>query len=241
MVTSILCQILIRDPVKRQWVIGRFLQKQCGKILAFLNIEVISQGFQSGALSTTQNYLILPNHISYLDVVVLNSLFPAMFVTSRDIETTPFLGSLCRYAGCLFVNRFAKKDILRDINDISRHLNTKGATPVVLFPEGTTSNGLKVLAYKKSLIQAALQSRCQVIPMCLKYAEVDGKPFDASCHDRLAWYGPMRFFPHLWQLMSIESAKVEVFCGSPMVFREQKCRKKLADAVRSETERLFYP
>lgn len=240
MATSVLSQILIRDQVKRQWVIGRFLQKQCNKILAFLKIKVIAEGFSSGALGPDQNGLILPNHISYLDVVVLNSLFPAMFVTSRDIETTPFLGSLCRYAGCLFVNRFAKKDLLRDINDIARHLNTKGATPVVLFPEGTTSNGLEVLNYKKSLIQAALQSRCRVIPVCLRYTEVDGKAFDASCHDRLAWYGPMKFFPHLWQLMSIKSAKVEVFCNGPMIFRDQKCRKKLADAARSQTERLFY-
>lgn len=230
----------MRDRAKRQKTVATYLQIQCKKILGFLKIQVVFKGSHLHWSVGHKSSLILPNHISYLDVIVLNSLFPAMFVTSRDIEITPFLGSLCRYAGCLFVNRKAKKDLLRDINEIARHLNQIAGARIVLFPEGTTSPGLKVLPFKKSLLQAALQSRAQVIPICIKYTKVDGMPFDSSCHDRLAWYGMMQFFPHLWQLMSLRSAEIEVRSEGPLAFRDQKCRKKLTAAIQAQTEKLFF-
>jgi 1-acyl-sn-glycerol-3-phosphate acyltransferase len=234
-----LLQVAILDDTRRhRWVSG-LLQKKCQKILRSLGFTLVIKGQHLAKLGANETALILPNHISYLDVIAIHAVLPAVFVTSRDIEATPFLGSLCRSGGCAFVNRRSRKDLLRDIDQLSTLLNRSRGTKVVLFPEGTTSPGASILPYKKSLLEAAIRSKSKVYPVCIRYTEVDGQPVDLKSRDRFAWYGDMTFFPHLWQLMSLRSLTIEIITSEAVAFRSHQCRKRLTGDVEQVARSLF--
>ena len=170
--------------------------------------------------------LLLANHMSYLDVVVIAAHAPAVFVTSREVEETPILGLVSRAAGCIFVERRSRATVHRDIDAITAVLNA--GHNVVLFPEGSTSNGERFLEFKRTLLESAIRSRCAVLPLCLRYDRVAGRPFGPANRDRVAWYGPMTFFPHLLGLLRTSSVEASLQVLAAPAFRDHKCRKRLS-------------
>ena len=202
------------------------------RCVRFLDIRCQIDAPKGQNFDTHSGLLIIPNHISYLDVIVVNALFPAVFVTSREIEETPVLGQVTSGAGCAFVERRHKQSLHRDIDQLSSLLNQ--GINVALFPEGTTSAGEQLLPFKKSLFEAAVRSRCQVVPVCIRYQTIDGQTFDASNRDTIAWYGSMQFFPHLWQLMMTKSVEVRLSVLGEVAFRGHRSRKRLADDARAK-------
>jgi len=210
----------------------RLVQLYSRSMLRFLDIRCQIDAPEGQNFDTHSGLLIIPNHISYLDVIVVNALFPAVFVTSREIEETPVLGQVTSGAGCAFVERRHKQSLHRDIDQLSSLLNQ--GINVALFPEGTTSAGEQLLPFKKSLFEAAVRSRCQVVPVCIRYQTIDGQTFDASNRDTIAWYGSMQFFPHLWQLMMTKSVEVRLSVLGEVAFRGHRSRKRLADDARAK-------
>lgn len=155
--------------------------------LRVLNIKVNRQG--AGGEVTQR--LIVANHLSYLDVLVLFSHYPSLFVTSVEIRETPVLGRICRLAGCFFVERRKAK---RDANTKSAELDSMKVKliqgkNIFLFPEGTSSDGTSVLPFKNTFFQLALDTNTPVTPMCLKYT-------GSNAHIS-PWYGEMTFLDHL--------------------------------------------
>ena len=118
-------------------------------LLRILNIEVTV----SGCENIPKNGLIVANHLSYLEVLALQIASPSIFVTSKEIERTPFLGSLCKRSGCLFVNRRSIWNLPSETTEIESALS-RGFN-VTLFPEGTTTDGFSLLPFRSSLLQAA--------------------------------------------------------------------------------------
>ncbi len=172
--------------------------------------------------------LILPNHASYVDVIVLNAHFPSVFVTSREIQETPVLGWISRAGGCAFVERRNIWQVRQDVVQLAEILNA--GHDVTLFPEGSTSDGHRLLPFKKTLLESAVRSSCRVVPVCLKYQVPEG----------VAWYGDMTFFPHLWQLMRIKSIEARVSVLGEVAFRGHKSRKRLAQDVQSRIFERFH-
>lgn len=210
---------------KGQRRVVRLTRRLCGALIWLLNLRCEIDGLE--ALETNDKpLLILSNHMSYVDVIVLNALLPSVFVTSREIEETAVLGWITKAAGCAFVERRniwqVQEDIVRLAALLSRGFN------VTLFPEGSTSSGEEILEFKRTLLEAALRSRCRVIPVCLRYERVDGRPYGLTNKDSVAWYGKMTFFPHLWRLMLLRSIDVRVSVLGEVAFRGHKSRKRLA-------------
>ncbi len=172
--------------------------------------------------------LVLPNHISYVDVIVINAIFPSVFVTSREIEQTPVLGWITRAAGCAFVERRNVWSVQQDIIQLADLLN-RGHS-VTLFPEGSTSNGEHLMEFKKTLLESAIRSSCRVVPVCLRY---DQAP-------EVAWYGEMTFFPHLWSLMQTKTIRAQVSVLGEVAFRGHKSRKLIAREVRARIAERFH-
>jgi 1-acyl-sn-glycerol-3-phosphate acyltransferase len=100
-------------------------------------------------IDRNKNYFIVSNHLSYIDILLISSVLPTSFVTSVEMKNTPFLGQIIQLAGCLFVERRNKKNIMNEIGDIENALN-KGLN-VTVFPEATSTNGEQVLKFKRSL------------------------------------------------------------------------------------------
>lgn len=175
--------------------------------------------------------LIVANHLSYLDILVIAAVQPTMFVTSIEIRDSGFLGFLCKAAGCHFVERRNRSQIDREVREIANSLSQ--GINVVVFPEATSTNGAQVLPFKVSLMDAAVLSGRPLKPLCINYREIAGAPVDASNRDEVCWYGDMTFFNHLVNVANRGSFLVEVTHLSLVVVTAASDRKSLAnDAFR---------
>jgi 1-acyl-sn-glycerol-3-phosphate acyltransferase len=212
---------------ERQWrrLSMRLLRRMCRILLKLLNIQVIVEGAEGLAFVGAERLLVVPNHLSYLDVIIIQSFLPTVFVTSREIEETPVLGQITRAAGCIYVERRHKWSVLRDINQLASLLDD--GFNVTVFPEGTTTDGETLLPFKSTLLESALRSRARVLPLCIRYERPDGSRLDLAQCDFIAWYGDRKFFPHLKRLMSLKSINVRLSLLGPIPIRSQPCRKRV--------------
>ncbi|MCM8763991.1 MAG: 1-acyl-sn-glycerol-3-phosphate acyltransferase [Candidatus Omnitrophica bacterium] len=173
--------------------------------LKFLNIKITRNKISPPVNKT---YLIVSNHLSYTDVVVISSIFPACFITSVEIGKDFFLGTLARMGGSLFVERRKKTRLLMDLEAISAVLSE--GLSVVLFPEGTSTNGERMLPFRKTFFRSAISCGVDVLPVCICYVSINGKPVNEKNRDLVFWYGDMRFFPHFMNLLKLSSIKVKL-------------------------------
>lgn len=219
---------------RRTHIVSRF----CSGLLAAFDIDVAFAGTDAGLASNDRGRLIIANHISYLDVCLIGAVFPAVFVTSVEVKETKGLNVFTRMAGCLYVERRKRTSVVKDIDAITTLLNE--GLDVVVFPEGTTSDGSHFLDFKKSLLESALRCRSQVTALCLKYESVDGEPFGGGNADKVAWYGDMTFMPHFKGLLRTRGieARVEVLGSVP--FRGHRCRKRLAATAKEMIAAAYF-
>lgn len=150
-----------------------------------------------------KGFLIVANHLSYIDFFVLFLYYPSLFITSVEIKNTFLLGQVSKMAGCFFVER--RKQLLNEkikkieLDKIKEKL-TKGFN-VFLFPEGTSSNGNNVLPFKAHFFQIA-ECGIPVLPICLKYRGKSGQI--------VPWYGSRKFFNHFFQICLLRNIEVEI-------------------------------
>jgi 1-acyl-sn-glycerol-3-phosphate acyltransferase len=170
--------------------------------------------------------LVVSNHVSYVDALVIASLTPSVFITSVELGSTLFLGMLARFGGSLFVERRKASGLKNEISLIVRVLGERFT--VILFPEGTTSNGDRVQPFKNSLFDAAVSARADVLPVCLRYTNVNGKRITAANRDSIFYYGETPFFHHIPRLLSLSSVDVEVIPLKLIRVQEGDSRKDLA-------------
>jgi 1-acyl-sn-glycerol-3-phosphate acyltransferase len=179
--------------------------------------------------------LIVSNHLSYIDALIISSLAPSVFITSVELKHTFLLGTLARLSGCLFVERRKPAGLKQEIDDIAAVLDQ--GFSVVLFPEGTTSNGDGVRQFKNSLFDAAVSAGSDILPFCLRYTRINDEPVTAGNRDAVFYYGGTTFFSHLPRLMAQKSVDVEVFPLKTIAATSGISRKELAaqahDAIRA--------
>ena len=182
------------DPWQRRRKRIKLIQKYARKGLSALNIEVQVEDEHNYLLK--DNALLVCNHMSYLDILVLSSIYPSCYVTSLEMKHTPVLGQLCDLGGCVYVDRKTKKNLGKEIGEITQALS-KGLN-VCFFPEATSHNGEELLRFRKPLFNAARYAHKKILPVSLNYLEIDGEAFSIKNRDKVCWYGDMDFLPHLW-------------------------------------------
>lgn len=159
-------------------------------------------------LKENENYLIIGNHLSYIDILTISSNFPTCFVTSMEMKETPFLGQLCLLGGCLFVERRSRKGIGGEVGEIAEAL--RSGLNVVIFPEATSTNGETVIRFRRPLFQAAFNADSKVLPVCLNYRSVNGEKVSLKNRDSVFWYGDMGFGAHALKFMTHKEVVVEL-------------------------------
>jgi len=147
--------------------------------------------------------LLVSNHLSYLDILVLSSITPAVFVSKREVKFWPIFGQFAQMAGTVFVDRHRRTQVGEINQDIESALED-GAL-VVLFPEGTSSNGQTVLPFKSSLLEPAAQRTHPVWVGALRYALDDGDAGEEICY-----WGDHTFFPHALNLLGKRAIRANV-------------------------------
>lgn len=182
--------------------------------------------YEGIALQPRQQYLYVSNHTSYLDIMVLGGLIPAFFVAKADIAGWPIMGFLAKLGGTTFISR--KRSLVKQQMELFKSQLIKGEH-MLLFPEGTTSNGREVLPFKSSLLNVLYNDGMpdiQVVPVCIHYTAINGKPCPDN-KDAVAWYADMELAPHLWDVLKLKSIDVVVHMTQPVQTNSYTDAKKL--------------
>lgn len=198
---------------------ARWLQRHSRCALRILKLQPRADG------PVPARGVLVSNHLGYLDVLVLSAFTPAIFVSRHDVKSWPVLGLLATLAGTLYVDRERRAQVGRLNAQIQAALGD-GAL-VVLFPEGTSSNGQTVLPFKSSLLEPAAQPAHPLTVSAIGYTLEDG---DAGAE--VCYWGDHTFFPHVLNLLSKRAVQATVrFAPFP---RTGQDRKQLALQLREE-------
>uniref|UniRef100_A0A7V5CTW6 1-acyl-sn-glycerol-3-phosphate acyltransferase n=1 Tax=Acidobacterium capsulatum TaxID=33075 RepID=A0A7V5CTW6_9BACT len=196
-----------------------WMHHSCRRVARALHLEIASEGRPPVA------GLITSNHLSYLDVLAYASVMPCVFVSKADVLHWPVFGMLARFGGTLFVNRERRTAV----ESVSRQMEAVLAEglPLVLFPEGTSTDGSEVLPYFPSLLEAAIRVRAPITPAAVSYAS-PGRAESGFCY-----YGDVSFLPHLRSLLRVPRAEARVRFGPTM--QGFPDRKQAARELRAHT------
>ncbi len=192
-------------------------QRQASRMLAALDVEIHVTGI------LPVEGLVVCNHLSYLDVLAIAAQGPVVFVAKSDVRKWPAVGALLECAGTILAERGRPLTASRTSVEIRRVLDA--GVPVVLFPEGTSSDGSEVLPFKPTLLQAALDANASVTPAAVCYQT------DAVCY-----WGDATFFPHLIRLARLRKVTGTLNFGVPA--RLPTDRKVAATILHAEVVRL---
>jgi len=185
-----------------------------------------------------QNYLLLANHLSYTDILIVGSLMPSVFITSVELKHTFPLGVLAWFGGSIFVERRSPAGLRREIREIEQVLSE--GTSVALFPEGTTSNGETVRPFKNSLITAAIRTGTSILPVCIRYRAANGRSVSRENRDSVYYYGGTTFFEHLPRLMALRTIHAECVMLRPISTHQHHSRKDLAARAHTLISAMYH-
>ncbi len=195
-----------------------------------LRIAVIGNPIQD------RGVLMVANHTSYFDILIMSALVRASFVAKSEVQRWPLFGLLARLQESVFVER-ERRSQAGEARDVLRE-RLRGGDTLVLFPEGTSTDGNRVLAFKSALMGAAEAEvgvdeaghvrTVPVQPVSISYVGMHGMPLGRECRPLYAWYGDMELLPHLWEALVAGPLDVVVEFHEPITAAGVGGRKKLA-------------
>lgn len=225
------------DPIKRRQRYVANTSRISKKFIKAFRISLTVKNRERLQAMQDQAYLLVANHTSYTDIIVLASLERLSFITSVEMGNNYFLGPVTRMGGSLFTDRKRPVSLKKEIDNFSDAI--RQGFKVVLFPEGTSTNGRTVKEFRKSLFQVPVNAGCPILPVCIKYKTIDGKAIDDSNRDLVYWYGDMDFAPHFMKLLN-RRIEVEIEILESIVQIEGKTRAELSDAAFEQIHTCFH-
>ena len=186
-----------------------------------------------------EGHLIICNHLSYLDIIILGSIYPSCFVTSIEMKNTVFLGQVCTLAGCLFVERRSKKNIGSEIKEITEGLNN--GLNVIIFPEAKSSSGDHILRYRRPLFKSAQDSKSSILSLVLNYTNLNGGDISIENRDNLFWYGEMNFLRHFLNFLKQKEVNVTLKTCSLKYYSEELTTTDIATQAYTEASMHYVP
>jgi len=217
--------LLVRDRRKKLISFSR-IASFYGKIsLILFGVKVKLKNLDR-YIATNENYMIVSNHLSYIDIFVIYSVMPSVFVANSELEEEFPLGIVTRYGGGVFVERRNRTKLLDDMDNISSVL--KMGLNIVLFPEGTTSNGDGVAPFKAPFLKSAINSCTDVLPLCIKYKKINSEDINKGNRDLIFYYGGISFFEHFFRLLTLKEIEVELHALEKIEVDPKMTRKELS-------------
>jgi 1-acyl-sn-glycerol-3-phosphate acyltransferase len=175
-----------RDTIKTRWL---------RRFSSIVNLHIIKEGELP-----VRRAILVGNHISWLDIIVLGQYLPAYFVAKSDIASWPVIGYLAKQSGTIFIRRGNKQHIKTTAEKMVWLL--KQNSNIIAFPEGTTTNGDEVLHFHSSLFQPALLTRSDIQPVALQYL--------GDAKEQAPFVGDDGFVPHLIKMLSMDKIEVRL-------------------------------
>jgi lyso-ornithine lipid O-acyltransferase len=232
-----------------QWVLGKlglpgwgFICSNYYRVLArLLRIRVRV----AGVAPRDRAVLFVSNHVSWADIVVIGSIAPVAFVAKREVASWPLVGITARMQRTVFVDRKRRHQATEAVNQIVERL--KGGTSVVLFAEGTSSDGNRVLPFRSALLGAVEEAAAPagaaepilIQPMSICYTAQHGMPMSRKQRPLVAWYGDLDFVPHIKTLIQQGAVDAVVTYGEPVPADGGLDRKAMTKRLEGAVRRLM--
>ena len=209
--------------LRRPWTaaLPRIYHRGCCRLLG-LRVRRI------GRPTMSRPALYAANHISYLDITAVGSLIIGSFVAKTEIAGWPLFGWLARLQRSVFIDRRVGSTAAQRDSMAGR---LAAGDALILFPEGTSSDGNRVLPFKSALFSVAgdtLAGPVTVQPVSIAYTRLDGLPIGRRLRPLFAWYGTMTLVPHLWTVLGLGTIEIVVEFHPPTTLADCGSRKALA-------------
>lgn len=216
MATAALVYPLIGRPAQL-----KLKQRWSRQLLGMLGVRL-----QAEAAPLPSPTLLVANHISWLDIYVINALAPAAFVCKADVRDWPLIGWLCERTETVFMPRGSRRGAREASGIVAARL--RQGWQVAVFPEGTTSDGSEVLPFHGALLQGAVDAGCRVQPLALRYTDGEGRPSAAA-----AYCGDTSLLESLRRIAAAPRLHVRLDVLPPLDGRDAERRELAATAWRA--------
>lgn len=197
----------LRIRFGNRWFLGKpgeeIIQAWMSRVARILGLRISVIGEP-----VTGPALMVANHISWIDIVALNSVRPMSFLSKDNVRRWPLIGRLSAATGTLFLRRGSMVGLNRATNEIADRLNQ--GKHVTLFPEGTTTDGSRVLPFHRALFRSAQRAKVEVQPVALSYRRNGSRDYIAP------FVGDDAFVSHLLRILSVRSTEVELYFCKPV-------------------------
>ena len=239
----LLCIAVVTGVLTVVWVVRIPFLSKAGRSLwrgtmvglwARTNLRILNATVHAEGIPPEPPYCMVSNHLSYLDVIVYQSLMPCVFVAKSEVAYWPILGWLARAIGTRFINRSKRSDVVRVNGEVETSL--KEGDGVILFPEGTSSKGEAVLPFKTAILGSVEHSGHPVTYASVSYRTPEGEP---PAYQVLCWWGDMTFVDHFFNMMKLPSFTATVVFGADRVMATN--RKEMARVLKEKVARNFVP
>jgi 1-acyl-sn-glycerol-3-phosphate acyltransferase len=201
-----------------------------------------------GSVAREHGVLLISNHVSWLDITVLSAVAPVSFVAKQEVASWPFVKWLAKLQRSVFVDRTRRSEVTDKANEILSRL--EAGDHVVLFAEGTSSDGNSVVPFKTPLFAAVKPTRGDPLgadlcaqTLALTYTKLHGLPLCRRGRPAVAWYGDMDLASHAWRLLGLGPLDAHIRIGPPVPLDDFADRKALAryaeDKVRRDVSELL--
>lgn len=208
-----LCLLIFISTKNQQERIIRFW---CKRLLSIFEISVEVTGLESN-LVNQKKYLMVANHISWMDIIVIQSIKPCIFVAKSDVASWPLFGWVAQMTGTIFIKRDKISDIKKALKKMKRRLIKRS---VCIFPEGTSTNGRYLLPFKSNLFQSSIDTQKSILPLCLRYEQKN------IYTDKTAFVDDMSLLDSIIKIKQEKDIRVVVEILQPI--RPRYNRKELA-------------
>lgn len=187
-----------------------------------------------GTIPCDGTFLVASNHVSYVDILVLASLYPSLFLAKREIASWPVFGWIARGAGTIFIDRDQAKDIVRAGRELSDRLEL--GLPLTIFPEGRSSRGVEILPFQPSLLEPAARAGVPCWAASISY-ETPGSNLPPS--RTICWHDNESLLTHFPRMVGLKRVIARVrFAEAPV---RSVDRKVLANALWEKATASFTP
>ena len=185
-----------------------WLSDTCQRVLRSMGIRVEVEG------AVPEHGLVVANHLSHLDIVILSAAMPCFFVAKREVGDWFYFGAAARAAATLFIDRTRRASAEQVAAEISERLKLR--VPVLLFPEGTSTDGT-MLKFHSSLFEPAVREGAPVTACAIKYVLEDGTPERELC-----WFGDEALAPHLVRTLKVAGFHAQLRFGEARVYASRR-------------------
>jgi len=200
----------------------RLIRRWSHKLLAICTVDVNFIDASQGAVA--ERALIVSNHISWLDIFVINTLHPCHFVAKADIRGWPLIGWLCEKAGTIFLARGKQREVRRIYEGLVHQI--EAGKRIAFFPEGTTAPQGTIQAFHANLFEAAIEAKVPVQPFVLRYVDAQGQ-----FHPAADFIGDMTFVESMRIILKAPRMTAELI-RLPSVPTEGAHRRDVAQKTR---------